>query len=323
MKESLPWIVSIGKNKFSEVVRLIMSCTFPDLQLECSDETLSVIFLSVACFTIMRMFSSFIEAICSSLYMSIDNNDHSEKGALEDRKSCLGVRMRMSQVIGVFMKSKNDDATRAKYKGTHLIPEERKFVVYSRMVHCWWLIMPIWIRLISRAFLRAFLEPEMKYPENVSSPTVRISSSSDDSFLEFTPPPCSVDRAAKMDADMISRAETLAFEEEHEKAITTIEFRIQRRVQFGQGVMLVGSVRELGSWDIARGITLDWSEGDLWTGTVSVKRADVGRLEYKYIVKSDSGAEWEAGGNHNVLKPVARHMVQEDFWAFPGYNIRV
>jgi hypothetical protein len=127
------------------------------------------------------------------------------------------------------------------------------------------------------------------------------------------------------DAEMVSRAETTAFEEEHNDSVTTIEFRIRHHVEFGEEVHIVGSVRELGKWDADDGsLPLHWSENDLWSAIITVKRADVPRLEYKYIVRSQDGkTTWEKGGNHNILKKPSRSMIQEDFWEFPGFNCRV
>lgn len=131
--------------------------------------------------------------------------------------------------------------------------------------------------------------------------------------------------AAKIEAEVITRAESTAYEEEHNDAVTTVEFRIQKHVEFGEELRIVGSVRELGEWDArSSSIAMEWGSGDMWSCVVTVKRADVARLEYKYFVRSDEGSlRWEVGGNHNVLKTPERHMVQEDFWEFPGYNCRV
>ena len=83
-------------------------------------------------------------------------------------------------------------------------------------------------------------------------------------------------------------------------------------------------MRALGDWNAnEQAVPMQWSSGDVWTASVTVRRWDVPKLEYKYIVKSERGIVWEQGGNHNVLKPAQRTMTQEDFWEFPGYNCRV
>ncbi len=125
---------------------------------------------------------------------------------------------------------------------------------------------------------------------------------------------------------MIARAETRAIDEEHEDSVTTITFQMKHRVEFGQEVCVVGSVRSLGNWDAEKGaIPLSWTADDIWTVSVTVRRSEVAKLEYKYIVRSesDSTIEWEKGGNHNVLRKASRELTQEDFWDFPGYNCRV
>ena len=127
-------------------------------------------------------------------------------------------------------------------------------------------------------------------------------------------------------AAMIARAEQQAYEEEHEDAITTLEFKIQKHLEFGQELLVVGSVRQLGTWVPASGIPLSWNEGDYWTGAVTVQRSEVPRIEYKYIVKSISedaalDINWETGGNHNILAKPARRMQLMDVWEFPGYKL--
>jgi hypothetical protein len=133
-----------------------------------------------------------------------------------------------------------------------------------------------------------------------------------------------IEAALKNEAELVARAETQAYEEEHEDAVTTLEFRIKHHLEFGQLLFLTGSVRTLGEWNAMDGaIPMKWTEGDLWTCEATVRRSEVPKLEYKYIVKSGKDSvQWESGGNHNVLRKPTRKMVQEDFWEFPGYNCR-
>lgn len=242
---------------------------------------------------------------------------------MNDSKRCLGIRRKMSQVVGGFAKTKNNEESREKYKGIFSNIEVGSFAFFGRIVNFWWLVLPVWIRCVARATSGDCLK--LAVDCHGDTPPVGMILSGSNSCTSFSESRCSVDQAAKAEASLVSRAEATAYEEEHEGVITTIEFRIQRQVEFGQNVVLVGSVRELGDWDVAKGVPLHWSVGDIWTCRTTVKRADVNRIEYKYVVKglSSGSIEWEAGGNHNVLKPAERRMVQEDFWAFPGYVVKV
>ena len=49
----------------------------------------------------------------------------------------------------------------------------------------------------------------------------------------------------------------------------TINFKIPKSLPFGQMVAVVGS-EPLGGWDAQTMLRLDWSEGDLWTGSAEV-----------------------------------------------------
>jgi hypothetical protein len=43
-----------------------------------------------------------------------------------------------------------------------------------------------------------------------------------------------------------------------------LSFRIPYRTSFGQDIAMVGSTDELGNWDPREGISMTWSEGDVW-----------------------------------------------------------
>jgi len=125
---------------------------------------------------------------------------------------------------------------------------------------------------------------------------------------------------------MVARAEKDAYDEEHEDAKTTLDFRIQKHLELGQELLVVGSVRQLGSWTPTSGVGLAWNDGDFWTGSMTVQRWEIPRIEYKYIVKSrsENGTEsidWETGGNHNILAKPARRIQLMDVWEFPGYKL--
>ena len=263
--------------------------------------------------------------LCSTqlFFMSIDKDQLPGRSSLEDSKGCLGIRKRMSQVVGVFMIPKNNDATREKFKGTYPLLKGWSLSVYGRILNSRWIPTPFQDRMFEIGSASA---PEYSVAPSGGGTVraVRIPSRVD-SNSHFCPQISSVDQEARIEASIISRAETTSFEEEHANSVTSIEFRIKHRVEFGESVSLVGSVRELGRWDPSEAIPLEWSEGDNWKCKTELKRAEVSRMEYKYIVKRENSdsVEWEAGGNHNVLRPAARDMVQEDFWEFPGYNIRV
>lgn len=43
-----------------------------------------------------------------------------------------------------------------------------------------------------------------------------------------------------------------------------VTFSVARHVDFGQSVKVVGSVPELGNWEVGSGLSLLWEDGDIW-----------------------------------------------------------
>jgi len=81
------------------------------------------------------------------------------------------------------------------------------------------------------------------------------------------------------------------------------------RVEFGQSVKLVGSSPELGTWDTEKGVTLEWTEGDVWTAMLEIEED----LEFKVVKDLGNGAiVWEEGDNR-VLKSSAPSEVTITF----------
>lgn len=77
---------------------------------------------------------------------------------------------------------------------------------------------------------------------------------------------------------------------------------MQRHVDFGDRVCVVGDAEALGNWDPDKGVPMEWTAGDSWTAKVDLPVK--GAIEYKYIVKRQGAeeVEWQPGENavHNV-----------------------
>ena len=69
--------------------------------------------------------------------------------------------------------------------------------------------------------------------------------------------------------------------------------------QFGDAVLVVGDLPELGAWVAADGLALDASDWPVWRARV---RLPVGvRAEYKVVVRrADGSLSWDAGENHRL-----------------------
>jgi len=81
------------------------------------------------------------------------------------------------------------------------------------------------------------------------------------------------------------------------RSMVPVTFWMKFHVDYGQRIVLVGSMPELGNWVLADGIDLAWSEGDMWNATVELPSTSV--VEYKYVVVGQGGhaASWQSGNN--------------------------
>lgn len=62
---------------------------------------------------------------------------------------------------------------------------------------------------------------------------------------------------------------------ESKLATVTIHFSLPHCCEFGQQVCIVGNKNELGQWNISDALRLDWNEGNVWTGQVTVPSGSV------------------------------------------------
>lgn len=70
--------------------------------------------------------------------------------------------------------------------------------------------------------------------------------------------------------------------------------------EWGDTLVLVGSLPELGSWDPWQGVRLSGDEWPLWRGSVELRRGAA--FEYKFVILGADGAvRWESGDNRLAL----------------------
>lgn len=83
----------------------------------------------------------------------------------------------------------------------------------------------------------------------------------------------------------------------------SIIFEVAHRVNFGEIVRVCGDCDELGQWNPRDGVTLEWSEGDKWTGSALLPRNKT--VEFKFVVMTSEGnaAVWEGGPNRQFTTP--------------------
>lgn len=78
---------------------------------------------------------------------------------------------------------------------------------------------------------------------------------------------------------------------------------------WGESVMLVGDVTELGAWDPIRAISLSGTGWPTWTASVQLPAGT--RLRYKFVTRKRNGAtSWESGGDRSFTVPTDKSIVE-------------
>ena len=95
----------------------------------------------------------------------------------------------------------------------------------------------------------------------------------------------------------VTQAEARDFKASATRHVLT--FRVNYATNFGQSVVVVGSLPFLGSWELKHALKLSWTRGDFWTATVAWE-GEVDNMEYKYVVVSENWERWEYGENRMV-----------------------
>lgn len=89
-------------------------------------------------------------------------------------------------------------------------------------------------------------------------------------------------------------------------------------VEWGRVVKLVGSTQQLGNWNTDRAQTLEWHEGDDWTGSFDFDEEQLKNgIECKLVIMDDGGdaAVWEPDPN--------RRLLVEGFGGEVGKDVRI
>lgn len=78
-----------------------------------------------------------------------------------------------------------------------------------------------------------------------------------------------------------------------------VKFQIQKQVEWGDKLYLVGNHKVFGRWEADNGVELRWGDGDVWTA--DIKLPDDASVEYKVVnVKGMGDPEWEKGDNRSL-----------------------
>jgi hypothetical protein len=86
---------------------------------------------------------------------------------------------------------------------------------------------------------------------------------------------------------------------------------------YGDTLVVVGDLEELGGWDPQRGIRLSGAEWPTWHGTALLRAGT--RFEYKLVIlRGDGGVDWESGANRVGFAPTdpAEELVLSDDYRY-------
>lgn len=72
---------------------------------------------------------------------------------------------------------------------------------------------------------------------------------------------------------------------------------------YGQDMYVVGNVPELGNWNPANAVKLEWIDSDTWSGPAAFTVNAGQSIQFKFIVRNGSTTTWEGGSNRTYTVP--------------------
>jgi len=97
---------------------------------------------------------------------------------------------------------------------------------------------------------------------------------------------------------------------------TRVRFSIEREVDWGQNIVLVGGHPLLGDWNANDGVPLDWVGGVRWEVEMEMPHYEL--IEYKYVVRcgwhNDAHIIWSGGPNNLLATNQSTTLEVQDSW---------
>ena len=82
--------------------------------------------------------------------------------------------------------------------------------------------------------------------------------------------------------------------------LKSIVFRIVFDSKFGENVCILGSIPELGLWNLNGALFLKWNEGNIWNGEIKIER-NLNYFEFKYAIEENNKIKiWQPGENNKI-----------------------
>ena len=102
--------------------------------------------------------------------------------------------------------------------------------------------------------------------------------------------------------------------------IEKINFQIKYDTKFGEDLAVIGSIKELGNWQIDRALKMGWNDNNIWKGSLYLDRKNIFEFEYKFIVTSGNYVKrWEDGFNRKF----DLFKLKALFDSYPGNYTRI
>lgn len=84
--------------------------------------------------------------------------------------------------------------------------------------------------------------------------------------------------------------------------INKIFFSIKYDTKYGEEVGILGSIPKLGNWNQNKIFNLNWNNGNIWTGDISLGTDSLLDFEFKFVISTNRKVKrWENGDNNKVV----------------------
>ena len=102
--------------------------------------------------------------------------------------------------------------------------------------------------------------------------------------------------------------------------IEKINFQIKYDTKFGEDLAIIGSIKELGNWQIDKALKMGWNDCNIWKGTLYLDKNNILEFEYKFVVTSGNFVKrWEDGFNRKF----DLFKLKALFDSYPGNYTRI
>lgn len=82
----------------------------------------------------------------------------------------------------------------------------------------------------------------------------------------------------------------------------------------GERVLICGDAPELGAWDVARAVPMDWIDHETWATTIAFDASAGRTIHYKFLLERPGRHERETGRGHHRHVPLAGQATWRDEW---------